>query len=119
LKERTILIALASKRYVKMMAMLIDPCIWSPTPHAFGATDRPIEDDVRDALVGLGEKSKLIRNIGHKVGLRLTRDISIEVARSNNPSFCKWYVIAIAFAHVSCIRDPAITRPIPIRETVI
>jgi hypothetical protein len=119
LKERTIFIAFASERYMKMMAVLIDARISAPAPCAFGGTDRAIKDDVFNAFVRLGEKSKLISNIGHEIGLGLTRDISIDVARSNNPRVCKWYVVASAFAHVSCIRDPPVARPITIRERVI
>jgi hypothetical protein len=46
LKERTILIALDTERYMAMMAVLIDACISSPTPCAFGACNLAIEDDV-------------------------------------------------------------------------
>jgi hypothetical protein len=61
----------------------------------------------------------LISNIGHEVWFSLTRDISIEVDRSNIPSRCTRYVIASAACTMSGIGDPAIGSAIAVWERVI
>lgn len=99
--------------------MLVNPSISSPAPSALSGTDFGVKDDVLDALVGLGESAKLISNIGHEVGLRLSRDISIQVNRSNDPSLCIRYMVASTSCKMTGIGDPTITRPIAIWERVI
>ena len=77
------------------------------------------ENDVFDSLVGLCQSAKLISNIGHEVGLWLTRDISIEIACSNN--CIRWirYVVASTRCTMSGIGDPAIGSTIAVWERVI
>ncbi len=99
-----------------MMVMRIDSRILAPTPAHARRCNPSVEDNVGDALVScLGAESNLICNVGHEVGLGMTRDISIDIDGANNPCFAIRIVVARARC-VACIADPSIGTSITIRE---
>jgi hypothetical protein len=51
------LIALARERTVKMVAVLINALIFSPTPETFGAGNLAVEYKILDPFIRLGKKS--------------------------------------------------------------
>jgi hypothetical protein len=114
-----VFIALDSKADVRVMIMLIDPIISTPSPSLFRRCDATIEDDVRDSLIArLCKQSNLIDQVRHDIGLPA---FAVKVAVNidgTNPSLYIWIMIRLA-SSVSRVADPAVRSSISIWECII
>jgi hypothetical protein len=118
-KELRVFVALDSEADMRVMIMLIDPIIRTPSPSLFRRADAPIEDDVRHSLIArLCSESNLIDQVRHDIGLPA---FAVKVAVNidgTNPSLNIWIMIRLACS-VSSVADPAVRSSISVWECII
>jgi len=114
-----VFIALDSKADVRVMIMLIDPIIRTPSPSLLRGSDLAVKDDVRDSLIArLCSESNLIDQVRHDIGLPA---FAVKVAVNIDgtyPSLCIWIMIRLA-SSVSRVTDPAVRSSISIGECIV